>query len=794
MIKSLGNNKSIRETALCLAGVVVATFLFFLPFLLQGRVLICHDATTYGLPIMNYVRQMAQAGKFFKWNPYLFLGLPTVVTSGGNAFYPLNVFFALFKPMDYLLYYFILHQVLAAVCAFFYLKRHRFSLLSCSVGAFLFAFSAARIHFAVNLEYYAILTFSPLILLTIDKFLDEFSMRSFLYLVLALALVVLGGGVHFLLLYMLIFVLYGLLQARASKKLFKLKTALSIISVALIVFCLTAVLIIPFAFEFKRQGPTRTIPFNYQQATSGSVSATTLLIAPFANFYGSVESLIHKTGNMGAWEQIQVVGIAGLFLSMVAFSVPRRKRRALLWFFLAAVLVGLFLSLGKNNPLYAILFKYFRFFRHFRRPSRFLVILPLFILYATASGVENLEKFAISRRKIVSPLRKRIRKASLIFIVFCVIYYALFLVFGAASSLFLHSLLILSMLVPIMIASSIFFDIRTLPAGRKILIPGLIAAAIVTAADPVVFVSKSFFITNRHLKREIRFLKSIKKQLPAPHSRVFYSTNPNIPQLVKMSNVGGFVPANLKRTSEYLYTAFHSQIINDQQFTELMDMTFHPLAILLGGRNRMFYSPQVSFRNYSGWDELYREKMENNPMYRMLCPAVTILPTVYYREQDPLPGFWFSYSYRVITDSDGVLKAINKDDFDLKSEVVLMEQPHPGDRDVTGNRSSEEQNSARITHYEPDEIRIALNGSYGWLTLSEIYYPGWEARVDSQPRRIYRGNYIFRTIPIRKGDRELVLRYKPASVKNGMLLSLSTLVLIIIFLIGDAVLKRLKKQ
>ena len=60
-------------------------------------------------------------------------------------------------------------------------------------------------------------------------------------------------------------------------------------------------------------------------------------------------------------------------------------------------------------------------------------------------------------------------------------------------------------------------------------------------------------------------------------------------------------------------------------------------------------------------------------------------------------------------------------------------------------------------------VRVEAQGG-GLLVLSDLYYPGWEARVDGKEARIYPVDLALRGLPMPAGGHEVFFRYNPASV------------------------------
>ncbi|MGE0131038.1 MAG: YfhO family protein [Blastocatellales bacterium] len=92
---------------------------------------------------------------------------------------------------------------------------------------------------------------------------------------------------------------------------------------------------------------------------------------------------------------------------------------------------------------------------------------------------------------------------------------------------------------------------------------------------------------------------------------------------------------------------------------------------------------------------------------------------------------------------------------------------------------------AKITRYEPNWIELAAsNQNDGFLVLSEIYYQGWEARVDGNPVKIYRTDYTLRGVQVPAGDHKVEFIYRPQSLRNG---AMGAAVGVMILLLGAVI-------
>ena len=97
-------------------------------------------------------------------------------------------------------------------------------------------------------------------------------------------------------------------------------------------------------------------------------------------------------------------------------------------------------------------------------------------------------------------------------------------------------------------------------------------------------------------------------------------------------------------------------------------------------------------------------------------------------------------------------------------------------------QSNRAASAARVTLYSAD--RIALEADLveaGWLVLSEIHYPGWQATVNGLPQQIWPVNGLFRGIYLdRPGQYQIELRYRPAGVVWGKRITGITLLSLVV--------------
>lgn len=76
------------------------------------------------------------------------------------------------------------------------------------------------------------------------------------------------------------------------------------------------------------------------------------------------------------------------------------------------------------------------------------------------------------------------------------------------------------------------------------------------------------------------------------------------------------------------------------------------------------------------------------------------------------------------------------------------------------------------------------------LTISQAFYPGWEAFIDGQRVPLYLANLALTSVPVPQGEHQLELKYSPQSFYNGAKISLITLIFWLLYLLGSLLWKR----
>jgi len=149
-----------------------------------------------------------------------------------------------------------------------------------------------------------------------------------------------------------------------------------------------------------------------------------------------------------------------------------------------------------------------------------------------------------------------------------------------------------------------------------------------------------------------------------------------------------------------------------------------------------------------------------------------------YRNDGAFPRARYVARVDVVEDSDALLARLADGEDDLGSVALLEAPPESGFRgDLEG------RGEARFLVDDSEHIVIEVRAAArGFLLLSDQHYPGWVARVNDVEVPILRADYLFRLVEVPAGTSRVEMRYRPASVRIGAAISLTTLLLLALFL------------
>ncbi len=381
------------RAALPLLLGAATVLLFFSPLLRPSAVLAVRDLPRFHLPLRTALAAAARDGLPL-WNPMIHGGQPILSNPNYAAFYPPTWLVLLAPPHFAISLTLLLHAGLAFAGAW-RLARH----LGCrpaaaAFAAFAFTGGGAFVSSASSLTPYCGLAWMPWVMLAGDRALRG---RGSVWLPAAgLALQILAGEP-------VIVLTTGLalacLALDGGRRLPRRLAALGV--AAALTLLLSAVQVLPTALRVLDS--PRAAGLEASRQTTWSTPPARLVEWLFPRFFGdparAEENLylgwgIHDRNfpyliSIYPGQLTLLLGLAALLL----WPVPRRRA----WW--GMVLLGLFLAIGRFNPLFALLSEALPPLQAIRYPEKFLLLATAALPFAAALGWEHL----LARRRAGRP-------------------------------------------------------------------------------------------------------------------------------------------------------------------------------------------------------------------------------------------------------------------------------------------------------------------------------------------------------------------------------------------------------
>lgn len=239
---------------------------------------------------------------------------------------------------------------------------------------------------------------------------------------------------------------------------------------------------------------------------------------------------------------------------------------------------------------------------------------------------------------------------------------------------------------------------------------------------------------------------------------------PNKGVLFKVFSVSGYEPLILRRYAELVNLAhkkpidivpaalfeddyFSTHTFMNSKLADLMNVKFFMMP---GGKKIEGMSPIFKGRLFESLDPHYSGEIS------------------VYTNPSSLPRAMLIHKAVVVKNDHEIIKRLTDESFDPEDTIILSEEPP-----IPLLNSPSPEDEVEIVHYRPNSITLQTNStSKGFLFLSEVFYPGWQAYVDGWESQILRADYLFRAVPLDEGSHEVLLVYRPQSLFWGGIASI----------------------
>jgi len=694
------------------------------------------------------------------WNPYLLSGLPFITNMQASMFYPLGFLYYIVPPDLAYGYSTILHCILGSLFMYLFMRRLSASPAASLISAFVFSFNGYFMGhlYAGHLSFVQNYVWLPLIFCLLMQFSGTMHFKYAVAGGLILGVQILGGFpqiAFYTILACLLFCFFQIMVfIRAHLHDRALKMGFGLLLFLLVGFALAAVQVLP-TMEFVGLS-TRAGGVSYAFATYESLNPKEILAFLVPEIFGNpIDGSYWRSEEFWHfWESCGYAGILPLFLIFIKTGSPGMNRTRM--FFVMLIVLSLFLALGRYNPLYPLVYK-LPGFSSFRIPAQIIFLYVFGIAVVSGLGFHAMEEKGWRFGKGMVVFSFVIGAVILIFVLGLVLapfdlFFQLFKNFSEgpvthanleplydriSMSAYKGALLFFGSLLFIMVHK------------RKTINPwGLrIGACTLVIMDLYLF-GAQFVRTHAFSSPTIK--QTIVSQLnrKPDQGRVVTRSHlflPNDGLLYEFPSILGYDPLLLRRYVRYI------------QFSQNQNQDDH-VVNLSGIRN------------------------PNTKLMKLLNVKQVVLGEKIL-DQDNHTGYFRIVNRAVVKPHDEVLTFMKSDAFDPQREVLLEENQQQ--RSIVPREDGPISASGSVTAYHNESIQIQTSSDQpGYLVLSEMFYPGWRATVDGIKAEVIRGDYLFRVIPLDKGEHDVHLYFVSWPFRVGVVISLLTLMVSLWFIGG----------
>lgn len=794
------------QTPVLLLLLFIIIILFFSPIFFSGKTVASGD-----LIQVKSLREYAlkERDGFSLWNPYIFCGMPAVVTSASprwfdltSALYSITTLALLEVVNDYSVTY-TLSFVILAFSTFFLMRGFGLSrgVSFLTAAAVTFSTGISVLFFIGHITKLKSLAVFPFILMMLFRFQKEIKILDVLLFILGIHLLALGAHVQivfYFLLTVIIYFIYYFIRSFVKKDKPLQKQLLKSLGVSIIAGVIALMMSFDTysqLYEYKPystrgtksiteiQNPDKPSQSNsYEYNTSWSFSPGEVLTFIVPSYYGFGKSTYKGPltnnqeyevntyfGQMPFVDAAMYMGVVVFALGL--FTLFANWREPIVQLFGIVIVLFILISFGKNFPvIYNILYYYFPLFDNFRVPSMILHVVQLIFPLLAGFGVMKI----LSLRNEKNPgIEKGLKNTAIVFAVLFVLSlllsssidswfrgrvtnYASALgntqegqMFSALadymSGMFTGDLQIALALLALTFGVSYAYAVSKI--NKEILIVGL---SLFILFDLFRISSRSasyadVSIINDRFK-EPDYISVIKQQKEKDPYRILN---------LKQDGSMGTLSQNSNLNVYFLQEDFYGySAAKPRSYQDIMDVV-GPVNVTLWRMLGVKYVVTDRPYNPDGFAAVHQSEK-----------------TFVYKNEKALPRVYFVDSVAQKSAAE-ILDEIKNDSFDPK-KLAFVENL---DFQISRTDSSA---SAAITSYKDEVVSVDVNANANnFLFFGTTFMPGWKAYIDGNDTKVYKANHGFQGIVVPQGKHKVEFVYEPAGFVIGKNLSLILNILVL---------------
>ena len=717
--------------------LIVALVAFGQTFLFSDHYYFANDLISQCWPFLRLLKSDLSQGHIGLWNPYIMGGQPLFADLNYIRCNPFYYMVTLVPIPLGLTLYFMFHMFLASFGMYFLLKTFRFSESVARVGGLIYGLSGDFWWEIIHMPILTVLAFWPWLAACLERLSAKWNPKEAFFTGLVFAFIGCSGNFQLISSVVyggIVFLAYRLYHWSSIEKTIPWSERLNWkkwLPIAVLGFWAASPLVLQFIPAYEFSGLSSRSKPNYDQLSgtfSMRPSSTYEFLFPYMGLPEgkSAEASIQdidppNTDNMSLGD----FGYLGVWIPFLVFLAFKRKDKRFLYFLSAFSLISLFTAWGRYFPVHRLLCEILPGISFSRAPFRFLDVYVLFVILMSAYGYQALER-AFSDDSDAHPTRKSWVLGGCVYGLFLLVI-ALFqadrnwremlgLALGMAGLLYWgiipgwrkmgHLLFQAALLLPLLLSG--WGDFGTGPASNYDFDQNAPIFSYLQKAP-----TGSRFFMDYQIPMPIEE-NGQTFQYPIPQDEVLD---------YRVRLVNGYDSINIRRTAQ-----LQADQIPLPAYAALWDIK----GLIFGqdrGNDKDFDHQTIGAAHYYGL------KISTS---HLLAPSqIQVLP------------------------DDACLLALKLPTFNPAEQVVL---PTPLPPDLAAQLSGK---PAKLQYQwlkdenDRQSFEVTLDQP-SLVTFSEVYYPGWKARIDQKPVPVLRANYDFRALVIPAGSHQVDFEYQPA--------------------------------
>ncbi len=723
--------------------VILGPLILFGPMLLRGEALFWGTPLLQFVPWREYAFQILSQGQLPLWNPQLGMGAPLLANYQSALLYPPNYLLLITGTAWGHGLLVALHLMWAGIGMATLTRQLGLGSLGQSVSALAFGLSGYLVARGGFLSINAAAAWLPWVLLAVDLLVRRMekegwrrdTIKAALWLSATLALQWLAGHAQiawYTLVLACVWACWRTIRLRGRNGLMWL--SVFIIGAVVVAFGLSAAQLLP-TVEYLLNSHRVTM-LDPQFVMTYSFWPWRLLDLIVPGLFGN-PALGNYWGYGNYWEDAIYIGILPMLLALIAIwrGIRGKDQTSLTRFLIGLALVALIFALGKNTPIFPLLFRYVPTFNLFQAPARWNLILSFSLALLAGIGAENWR--APTGRALYWTRLGTVGAA----------------VVGIAA--WIGSQLIVGVEPSFVRAFTV--------SGFWLFVAGVV---ILKAPETLSW----------------RWVSVIGLVVLADLILAGYGLNPSIPlsvfrgdsalQGVAMADHRVYMPSDVEYELKFIQTHRFDTFNLNMDWRIVRDIGLPNTPILDGISSANNFDPLLPYR-FVVWTEMIEELPPDrrlNLLALMDVEWLAVLDTVSdlgvkYENVPDAERIRLVPEAVAVSSAVEALAIVSKPEFDPGRIVVLEDEtllslPIGGGGDVV-----------QIETSDPGLVSLRVETTQGsWLLLSDTWYPGWSVELDGGKTKLYKADYLFRAVWVPSGEHTLEFRYRsPLFLIGGVL-------------------------